>query len=119
MMNDPLPPRPPDALVWTAWNDTQHWAFRIRDEYSAEAFVLACGGQFSPASRDVECHDLVAVTCERCRKLCGPNRRLEYIRAELRAEHLRLALGSLDEITGETGTEAVLDAVFARFCIGK
>ena len=38
---------------------------------------------------------------------------------ELRAEHLRRAFGSLGEITGETGTEAVLDAVFARFCIGK
>ena len=38
---------------------------------------------------------------------------------ELRAEHLRRALASLGEITGESGTEAILDAIFGRFCIGK
>jgi tRNA modification GTPase len=39
--------------------------------------------------------------------------------AELRAEHLRLALRSLGHITGEIGTEEILDAIFGRFCIGK
>lgn len=38
---------------------------------------------------------------------------------ELRAEHLRRALRSIGEITGEVGVEAVLDAIFGRFCIGK
>ncbi|TRW15057.1 tRNA uridine-5-carboxymethylaminomethyl(34) synthesis GTPase MnmE [Glacieibacterium frigidum] len=37
----------------------------------------------------------------------------------LRAEALRLALRALGEITGSVNVETVLDAVFARFCIGK
>ena len=35
------------------------------------------------------------------------------------AEHCRLARRSLDAITGVTGTEEMLDALFGRFCIGK
>ena len=37
----------------------------------------------------------------------------------LRAEGLRLALRALGSITGAVGVEAVLDAIFSRFCIGK
>lgn len=35
------------------------------------------------------------------------------------AEHLRLSLAGLDEITGKTTTDAVLDVIFSRFCVGK
>lgn len=35
------------------------------------------------------------------------------------AEHLRLARQALDRITGASGVEAMLDALFGRFCIGK
>jgi len=35
------------------------------------------------------------------------------------AEHLRRARGSLDRVTGASDTEAMLDALFGRFCIGK
>ncbi len=38
---------------------------------------------------------------------------------ELAAQHLRAALRALAELTGELTSEAVLDEVFARFCIGK
>ncbi|GGC26680.1 tRNA modification GTPase MnmE [Siccirubricoccus deserti] len=38
---------------------------------------------------------------------------------ELRAEALRAALRALGRITGQVGVEAVLDAVFGEFCIGK
>ena len=38
---------------------------------------------------------------------------------ELIAEDLRAARSALGRITGETGVELVLDAIFARFCIGK
>lgn len=37
----------------------------------------------------------------------------------LKAEALRLALRALGEITGAVNVEAVLDTIFARFCIGK
>jgi tRNA modification GTPase len=38
---------------------------------------------------------------------------------ELRAEDLRLALRAIGRITGMVGVEDILDALFARFCIGK
>jgi tRNA modification GTPase len=38
---------------------------------------------------------------------------------EVVVEHGREALEALDAVTGERSTEAVLDAVFARFCVGK
>ena len=37
----------------------------------------------------------------------------------LRAEDLRAALRALDRITGTADTEAMLDTLFGRFCIGK
>jgi tRNA modification GTPase len=38
---------------------------------------------------------------------------------ELLAEHLRRATSALDDISGSTTPEAILDRLFARFCIGK
>lgn len=35
------------------------------------------------------------------------------------AEHLRSALRAFDAISGKAGVEAMLDALFGRFCIGK
>ena len=43
----------------------------------------------------------------------------EAVLPELMAEDLRAARRALGRITGETGIETVLDAIFARFCIGK
>lgn len=37
----------------------------------------------------------------------------------LLAEHLRIARVALDRVTGASDTEAMLDALFERFCIGK
>ncbi|MDE2333172.1 MAG: tRNA uridine-5-carboxymethylaminomethyl(34) synthesis GTPase MnmE, partial [Rhodospirillales bacterium] len=39
--------------------------------------------------------------------------------AELLAEELRAARAALGRVTGQTGVESVLDAIFSRFCIGK
>ena len=38
---------------------------------------------------------------------------------ELLAEDLQAALSALDEISGASTREDVLDRIFARFCIGK
>lgn len=35
------------------------------------------------------------------------------------AHHLRLAMRSLSEISGEVTTEDILDVIFKDFCIGK
>jgi tRNA modification GTPase len=35
------------------------------------------------------------------------------------AEHLRAAMRAFDAVTGRAGVEAMLDALFGRFCIGK
>jgi tRNA modification GTPase len=45
--------------------------------------------------------------------------RLIHAGAELRAIELRDAADALGEIVGATTTEHVLDAIFARFCVGK
>ena len=37
----------------------------------------------------------------------------------LAAEHLRIARGALDRLTGRAGVEDLLDALFGRFCLGK
>ncbi len=38
---------------------------------------------------------------------------------ELAAEHVRWALGAAEELLGDVDDEAVLDRVFAAFCVGK
>lgn len=60
----------------------------------------------------------------RQRELCAVARdALSAVTAQtdlvLVAEHLRAARRALDAITGAVGVEAMLDALFARFCIGK
>jgi tRNA modification GTPase len=37
----------------------------------------------------------------------------------MQAEGLRLARGAFDRLTGSAGVEDLLDALFARFCLGK
>jgi len=37
----------------------------------------------------------------------------------LLAEELRIARASLDQVTGHTGVDSLLDALFGRFCLGK
>lgn len=46
-------------------------------------------------------------------------RLLEGAAVELAAEELRLALRSLDFLVGRVDVEAVLDVIFASFCLGK
>lgn len=54
--------------------------------------------------------DVVADAVEGTREPSAP---------EVTAVELRRALGALGQLTGETVDEEVLDALFARFCIGK
>jgi tRNA modification GTPase len=83
------------------------------------ALALARRGAAGSPSRDVHARHLAAL--ERCARELDLG--LERVRAgaslELLAEHLRDATRALDDITGETTSEAVLDRLFARFCLGK
>ena len=46
-------------------------------------------------------------------------RALALTEPELRGEELRTAAAALSRLTGVIGVEAILDAVFSGFCIGK
>ncbi|HNQ50053.1 MAG TPA: tRNA uridine-5-carboxymethylaminomethyl(34) synthesis GTPase MnmE [Candidatus Omnitrophota bacterium] len=41
------------------------------------------------------------------------------VSAELTAQHIRDALGAIDELLGRRFSEDLLDSIFSRFCIGK
>lgn len=43
----------------------------------------------------------------------------DFVQPEVGAEGVRAALGAVRELTGEVGTEDLLDEIFSRFCIGK
>jgi tRNA modification GTPase len=49
----------------------------------------------------------------------GRRRLVEDGAGELLAEELRIAQEALGEITGAVTSEALLDRIFASFCIGK
>lgn len=57
--------------------------------------------------------DLAAAAGQALRAAAGEHDLLLF------AEHLRSARRAFDAITGRAGVEAMLDALFARFCIGK
>ncbi len=67
--------------------------------------------------------DLVALNARQRGLLLAASSALGHIHGEsdwlLVAEHLRSALRAFDAITGRAGVEAMLDALFGRFCIGK
>lgn len=67
--------------------------------------------------------DLVALN-QRQRSLCATAAQALRAAAHehdllLTAEHLRIARRAFDAVTGRADVEAMLDALFARFCIGK
>ena len=89
-------------------------------EALVELMLSRCGAGLEPG--------LVVALNARQRELAAAaaaalGRSLESAAAQLPLDFwtidLRAAVGSLGEITGETVSEAVLDRVFARFCIGK
>jgi tRNA modification GTPase len=67
---------------------------------------------FVARERQVRCLKNASSACDRALMLGDDH-------PELLAEELRQALQALDELLGHVGVEAILDAVFSRFCIGK
>ncbi len=69
-----------------------------------------------PRGTDLALNQRQAKHCrEALEALHGADERDELILAD----SLRRAIAALSRITGDTGVESMLDALFARFCIGK
>lgn len=84
----------------------------LRDKLVAAAADLACPANAIPLTRSRHRAALLEAVA-RLAELDGAGL------PELRAECLRAASAALGRITGRVGIEAVLDAVFREFCIGK
>ncbi len=78
----------------------------------ARALLETSAGGGAPATRARHRHAMAAAA-ERLRAALGQDDPV------LRAEDLRAAADGLATITGERGVEALLDAIFGAFCIGK
>ena len=67
--------------------------------------------------------DQIAVNQRQANLLNEARNQLEEMEGQtdllIMGEHVRLARGSLDAITGRASTEDMLDALFGKFCIGK
>jgi len=77
--------------------------------------VRELGAGPAPAATRLRHRRLIAEAAEHLARAVGGS----ASDPELMAEDLRLASRSLESLTGAISTEAVLDAVFANFCIGK
>jgi len=85
----------------------------------AEALGLAGG---APAEQDLSRELFLRhrSALERASELVGDARaRLAEVPLDISAETLREATRALDEISGRTSSEDLLDRIFARFCLGK
>lgn len=70
-----------------------------------------------PASREVTTNRRQRELLEECvENLQAARNSADLV---LAAEHIRIARGALDRISGRADVEAVLDAIFSRFCLGK
>lgn len=76
----------------------------------------AVGGDLLASVRQAELLARAGAALVRARAALGGG---DAARAELAALEVREALDALGALTGEVGTEDVLDRLFSRFCVGK
>ena len=70
-----------------------------------------------PSSEQPGLNAREAILVEDCRKALERAQRLGD--PVMLAEELRLARASLDQVSGHSGVDSLLDALFGRFCLGK
>ncbi len=75
---------------------------------------LEGGGMLVTSLRHCQCLCSAADHVEEAQKNLGEGMSEEFVLADLHR-----GLNRLGEITGETGVEDILDAIFAKFCVGK
>jgi tRNA modification GTPase len=84
---------------------------------SVRAWIVDHAAPIVPSTEQPALNAREAALVEQCRDALTRAARLSD--AVMIAEELRLARGSLDHITGHTGVDSLLDALFGRFCLGK
>ncbi|HEY2344818.1 MAG TPA: tRNA uridine-5-carboxymethylaminomethyl(34) synthesis GTPase MnmE [Xanthomonadaceae bacterium] len=109
------PPGPRDDALWiSARNGDGLEALRARLKAAAGVAGEGPEGAFSARARHVDALRRIGVHLDLAAH------RLQHDRAgELAAEELRLAQEVLGEMTGATGSDDLLGAIFSSFCIGK
>ena len=84
---------------------------------SVRAWIVDHAAPIVPSTEQPALNAREAALVEQCRDALTRAARLSD--AVMIAEELRLARGSLDHITGHSGVDSLLDALFGRFCLGK
>jgi tRNA modification GTPase len=88
---------------------------RLLERLAAMARERLAGGESALITRERHRAELAEARGALDRLLAAP----PGTELVLLAEELRLAVAALDRLTGRAGVDAVLDRIFARFCIGK
>jgi tRNA modification GTPase len=88
---------------------------RLLERLAAMARERLAGGESALVTRERHRAELAEARAALDRLLAAP----AGTELVLLAEELRLAVAALDRLTGRAGVDAVLDRIFARFCIGK
>lgn len=127
-LGDPMSPPRPDAILIVAKADQLHSPLSVAGTLPLSALtgdgmpllqseLLARARHLLPAEGDYALHarqkDAVVVLHHHLGAAAGTGDLL------ILAEELRAARGAIDRLTGRSGTEDMLDALFSGFCIGK
>lgn len=122
------PSVPVDCLVWTkadlAGGPEGMLAVSARTGQGLDMLVRevqrrALGGYAESSIHEMIAHERHAQALEKAALALRRAARAGEMTLDIRAEELRAATGALDGLVGRVHHEAVLDAIFSRFCIGK
>jgi len=120
---DDLPVHPRSLLVANKAdlnaNRTGHRVSAVDGEGldALKAWIVTQAGKLIPSTEQPGLNEREAVLLGDCRSAIL--RALELTDPILIAEELRIARSALDRVSGIAGVEALLDALFERFCLGK
>ena len=117
-------PRHPHCLLVSSKADAhgsrQGHRVSVKNEEGLDTlkeWIVAEARRIIPSAEHPGLNDREAALVKECRSALL--RSLSITDPVLIAEELRLARGALDRVSGISGVEALLDALFGRFCLGK
>lgn len=111
--------RPPEGLLGEAWVGVSAERGEGLEELARAVGEALAGSSVGGSGRELSLRHSLALreAAEHVRE--GRQGWGAGMPLELLAEELRAATAHLDEITGRTTPEDLLDQIFARFCLGK